>query len=123
MNKIKYHLLHFRHIRPNLTTNSAIMSLNSVILPHLTYAITSGTLTNKTTLKSAETIYNKALKILDKKPCSYHCRILDKYKFLNWDMIKHADLILVYKILNELAPPSLKEFVKRNSKSDNKSRF
>lgn len=90
-----------------------------MIMSHLNYCITSWTLTNKTTIKTVEALYKKALKVLDEKPNMYHhCRILEIYNLLNWDnLIKLAGLVLVYKILNGQAPPPLNEFLKRNSRT------
>ncbi len=88
-----------------------------MIVPHITYCITTWALACKSTLKPVEIAYKQSLKILDKKPNTYHhCAILKKYEFLSWEnIIKYSDCIVVYKILHGLAPPPLSEFIKKNT--------
>ncbi len=69
---------------------------------------------NKTTLKGLETLFKQSLNILDNKPSRFlHCNILSKRKLLSWDnLIKYANVCLVYKIVHGLAPPKLKQYIK-----------
>lgn len=116
VNQTKFNLSNFRYIRNNLTTESAKLYFSAMAMTHLTYCITIWALACKTTLKSAEIVYKQAIKILDKKTKAYHhCNILRKHGLLSWgNTIKHADGVLVYKILHGLAPPPLGEFIKTN---------
>ena len=88
-----------------------------MIMSHMLYCVTSWAAACKTALKPIETVYKQALKVLDKKPKTYHhCQILKKHERLNWDnTVKHTDAVLMYKIFHGQAPPPLQEFVKKNS--------
>ncbi len=65
--KIKFHLCNFKQIRGSLSEAAALMFLHSMIFSHLSYCITSWSVTGSTILKPVELLYKKALKILDKK--------------------------------------------------------
>lgn len=114
---LQFHLQNFKQIRNNLTDTAARMFLSSVILSRLEYCLTSWSFTGVTTLKAAESLYNKALKIFDKKPSTYHtCNILHKYDLLSFShLVDFKRACLVYKTLHDLAPPPLKEFIKRSN--------
>merc|ERR1712131_530299 len=90
-----------------------------MIFSHMSYCLTSWDQAGKTVLDPIERLYKQSLKVLDKKPKSYHhCGILTKYQLLSWEnLMKYADIVLVYKILQGLAPPPLREFVKINPNS------
>ena len=76
-NTLNFNLANFRYIRNSLTVEASSMYLNAMIIPHLLYCITSWSQSNKTVLKSLESLYKSALKIHDKKPRRYHhCQIL-----------------------------------------------
>lgn len=94
-----------------------------MILSHMKYCLTSWTQTSGITLQSLERLYKQALKILDKRSNSYHhCKILSKFGFLSWEnMIKFADILLVYKILHGMAPPPHNEFIKQNFNSSTRA--
>ena len=64
-------------------------------------------------LKPLQSLYKQVIKRLDKKPNrSHHCPILKKDNMLSWDnMIKYANMCLMYKVINNLTSPPLKEFV------------
>ena len=49
----------------------------------------------------------------DKKPNSYHhCSILEKYHLLSFENFRNfKNSCLIYKCLNDLAPPPLMEFI------------
>ncbi len=57
--------------------------------------------------------YKQALKILDKKSNTYHhCTIIQKYGLFSLDnFISFSNCCLFFKIINDLAPPPLKQFV------------
>uniref|UniRef100_A0AAQ5YV47 Pyridoxal-dependent decarboxylase domain-containing protein 1 n=1 Tax=Amphiprion ocellaris TaxID=80972 RepID=A0AAQ5YV47_AMPOC len=81
--------------------------------------MTTWSLADGTTLKSIESLFKKAIKILDMKPFSvHHCTVLDKYNFLSFDnFVNFKNACFVYKVLNGLAPPPLQEFIKRKTVS------
>lgn len=116
VNRIKFNLINFRHIRSNLTIEASKLYIDAMILSHMNYCMTSWTQTGRTALQSVETVYKRALKIMDNKSNSFHhCNILKKHVFLNWEnLVKFADILLVYKMFHGLAPPPLNEFVKQN---------
>ncbi len=93
---------------------AALMFLHAMIFSHLSYCVTSWSMSGSTILKPVESLYKKALKTLDKKPLSYHhCNILEKYDLLSFDnFCKFSYICLVYKVLHGLAPPQLQEFIK-----------
>ncbi len=97
-----------------MSDSAALTYLHAMIFSHLSYCITSWTMVGSTTLKPVEIVFKKALKILDKKPLSYHhCNILDKYNLLSFDnFCKFSYSCLFYKTLNGLAPPCLQDFFK-----------
>lgn len=123
VHRIKFNLNNFRYIRNNLTTEASKLYMHSMILSHIKYCLTSWTQASRTTLQPVEKLFKQALKILDKKSNAYHhCNVLAKYDFLNWEnMIKFADIILVYKIFHGLAPPPLSEFIKQNQNTSTRS--
>lgn len=58
-----------------------------------------------------------SLNILSKKtPQYHHCNILSKHDILNFDnFIMYADVHLIFKMINNTAPPSLMRFVQLTS--------
>uniref|UniRef100_A0A8C6S602 Reverse transcriptase domain-containing protein n=1 Tax=Neogobius melanostomus TaxID=47308 RepID=A0A8C6S602_9GOBI len=110
---IKLNLANFRYIRQSLNTDAAKLFFYTMIMPHLSYCVTSWSQGCKTTLKPIDSVYKQALKVLDKKPFRHHhCSILDKYNLLNWEnFVKFHDANLVFKILRGLAPPPLSNFI------------
>ncbi len=87
--------------------------MNSLIFSYFSYCITSWSQAGKSTLRPLYTLYKCALKVFDKKPYKYHhCLIINKYHFFTFDnFIVFYNCCLMYKILNNLAPSPLKEFV------------
>lgn len=114
---VNFNLLNFKQIRSSLSDSASLTFLHSMILSHIDYCITSWSYTCDSILRSIESCFKKALKVLDKKPLSYHhCSILDKYNFLNFTNLKYfKSACLIYKILHGLAPPPLNEFIKQRS--------
>ncbi len=66
------------------------------------------------TLKPLECIYKRTLKVFDKKLVHYHhCPILNKYNLLSWEnMIKYANVCLMYTIVYGLSSPPLGQLVR-----------
>lgn len=97
-----------------MSTDAAKLYMHVMIFSHLTYCITTWSLSTNTALQPLQSLYKQALKILDKKPVSYHyCKIVKKYKLLTFEnFILFSNVSLVFKILHDLAPHPLKMFVK-----------
>ena len=114
-NTIKFNLQNFKQIRPFLTVSAAKSYLQCMILSHIEYCFTNWSCTGVTTLKPIEQLYKSALKVFDRKPHSYHhCNILQRYRFLSFANFKvFKQVSIIYKTLNGLCPPPLKEFIKR----------
>lgn len=110
---VKFNLYNFRQIRRSLTDSAAMLFLHSMISSHLSYCLTSWSLTATTTLKPIESLHKKALKILGKKPFSYHhCNILSQCSLLSFENFKKfKSVCLMYKVLHGLAPPPLNDFI------------
>ncbi len=108
-NTINFNLQNFKQIRPFLTTGAAKTYLHCMILSHINYCFSNWSFTGITTLKPIEQLYKRALKVLDKKPCSYHlCNILEKYNFFSFDNFKFfKQACVMYKVLHGLCPPPL----------------
>lgn len=80
MQVTKYNLANFRYIRNCLTTTTAKLYMNAMIIPHLTYCMTSWTQARSTTMKPILSLYKQTHKVLYRKPKTYHhCNILGKY--------------------------------------------
>lgn len=117
--KVKMNLATFRVIRNDMSTDAAKMFLNSMIFSHFNYCISSWSQASQSNKRPLEVLYKRAIKVMDKKPRHYHhCMILKKHNILNWDSFQRfADLCLFYKVLNNLAPPPLMEFIcQKNSR-------
>lgn len=112
-NKVKFNISNFRFIRSQLSLQAAKMFMNSMVLSHITYCLTTWSQANKTTLKPLESLYKRTIKILDKKPMRYHhCNILQKHKLLSWEnLIKYSNLCLIHKIIHNQSSPPLSQFV------------
>lgn len=123
-NIVKFNLHNFRQIRTSLTEGAALIFLHSMIFSHIDYCLTSWSHTGATILKPIESLFKKALKVLDKKPFSYHhCNILHKYNLLSFDNFKtFKTACLMYKALHGLAPPPLEEYIKQRTTSTSTSR-
>lgn len=64
---VKFNLQNFQHIRNDLTIGAAKTYFYLMIISHFDYCLTTWSLACPTTLKTIESLYKKALKILDKK--------------------------------------------------------
>ena len=121
---LKFTLSNFRHLRNHMSTEAAKMYMFSLILSHINYCLTTWSTANSTTLKPVISLYKQALKILDKKPRTFHhCTILNKYRFLSWDnLIIFKNCCLMYKIRHSLAPPPLCSLISFRSSLTNVTR-
>lgn len=122
--RVRMNLVTFRSIRQDMSTEAAKMFLHSMIFTHFTYCITSWSQASQSAKRPLEVLYKQAIKVLDKKPRHYHhCAILKKYSLLNWDSFhRFADLCLIYRVLHNLAPAPLSEFVSQRNSSERLTR-
>ena len=111
---VKFGLSNFRIIRPYISLQAAKLYMHAMILSHFNYCLTSWSQTGVTTLRPVESLYKQTLKVLDRKPNSFHhCHIISKYNLFNMDSFKlYTDMCLVFRILNGLAPLPLNAFIK-----------
>ena len=112
---VNFCLQNFKHIRPFLSTDAAKIYLHSMIFSHIEYCFTNWCFANETVLEPVKQLFKKAIKVLDKKPYSYHhCTVLDKYHLLNFDNFKtFKSLCAVYKCMNGLVLPPMGQFINR----------
>lgn len=105
----KANLYTFKVIRDCLPFHAAQIFMHSMIFSHINYCITSWSQANVTATMPLKRIYNRAAKILAKKPIrSHHCVSLVQLKMLNFEnFIKNAQLKLVHKCLYQQAPQVL----------------
>ncbi len=92
-----------------MSTEPAKVFVHSMISTHLKYYLTSWPKANQSTLKPLETPNKQALKILDKKIKSLQITAQFKKKkiqqILSWDdLIKYANMCLIYKVTHGLGP-------------------
>jgi len=95
-----------------------------MILSHIEYCFTNWSFAGTTVIKPIEQLFKRAIKVFDKKTNSYHhCVILEKYNLLNFESFRNfKSACFVYKCLNDLAPPPLKEFIHRKRDSGHGTR-
>ena len=105
--------MNYKHIKNSLTTEDSYTYLNTMIIPHLLYCMSSWSQVFKTSLKPLESLNKRALKIHDKKPRLYHhCNILNKYIFFSFDnLIKFNQISSLFKIIHNLSAPPLRKFI------------
>lgn len=120
----KYNLSNFRFMRNCLTSTVALHYMNAMIISHLMYCMTIWTHAKSTTMKPILSLYKQALKVLDRKPHTYHhCHILSKYRILSWEnLTKYTDACLLFKVLNGKARPPLSTFVKQKTSRNRSTR-
>lgn len=94
-----------------------------MISPQITYCLSCWSQANETTLKPLRPVFNQALKVLDRKaPRYHHCNILSKHKILSFDsLIQYTNSITIFKIVNNIAPPSMKKIIKFYSEQTNRT--
>jgi len=116
-NKLKFNLMNYKHIRNSLSTEASNTFLNTMIVSHLLYCMSSWSQACKTSLKFLESLYKRAIKIHDKKSRYYHhCKVLSKYNILNFEnLIKYNQISSLFKIIHNIAAPPLRKFVTLNS--------
>lgn len=114
---VKFNLSQFRYIRHQMSTDAAKLYMHAMIFSHFTYCITSWSLSTNEAVQPLRSLYKQALKVLDKKPFSYHyCNIVKKYNLLTFEnFIFFSNVSLMYKVFNNLAPPPLKKFVQKHN--------
>ncbi len=102
-------------IRNCLTLDCAFIFINSMILSHISYGLTTWSQAHQSSVKTIECLYNRAWKVLDKKRIRYHhCQILSKYKILSFaNLISLHFVKLVFKCLNNAAPTPLCKIITR----------
>ena len=103
----------FGHIRGSFTMEAAMAFYHAMIASRFQYCITCWSQAPSTIWKSLKSLYKRAVKILDKKDWNYHhCHVYNNRSLLNLEnQIKHANLVLIHKIINEGASPTLREYV------------
>ena len=118
-NTIKFNLSNFKYIRPFLTMETAKTYMHAMIFTHISYCYTTWSHTSESTLKPIKSLFKRTLKTLDKKPIYYHyCKITNKHKIMDFDSFQlFLDVCLIFKVLNGLAPPPLRNFIKKKSSS------
>lgn len=95
INNVKFNLKNIRH---QLSQSAALLFVHTLILPNLSYCITTRSQAGATTLKPVYSLHKLILKVLDKKPSDYHhCTILKKFNFYHF--VFYSDVCLIH------APP------------------
>ncbi len=61
VNIAQFNLANFRFIRNSSTSEAAVLLMNSMIIPHITYCMTTWTQTCRSFLKPVETIYKQTV--------------------------------------------------------------
>jgi len=102
-------------IRNCLTLDCAFTFFNSMVLSHISYGITTWSQAHQSSVETIECLYNRALKVLDKKRIRYHhCHIQSKYKILSFVNFISLHLIkLIFKCLNDAASLPLCKIITR----------
>lgn len=115
--------MNYKHIRNSLTVAASNTYLNTMIIPHLSYCMSSWSQACTTSLKQLESLYKSALKIHDKKPRLYHhCEILSKYKLLSFEnLLKFNQISTVFKVIHNMTAPPLRKFMALNSEISSRS--
>ena len=87
-----------------------------MIFSHLSYCITTWSQAYPTTIKPITALYNRSMKIMDKKPVRWHhCQILEKHHMFNFDsFIDFSNLKLLFKCIHGHAPSLLSDSITRH---------
>lgn len=103
----------FRLIRDCLSFHAAKIYLHSMILSHIGYCVTAWSQASLSVVKPLERLYNRALKILGKRPIrTHHCNVQRDLNMLSFDnYIALSNVILVHKCLHGQAPQMLCEHI------------
>ena len=114
-NTIRFSLQNFKQIRPFISSEAAKSYLHCMILSHIEYCFVIWSFAGATTLKPIEQLYKRAVKVFAKKSLSSHyCPIFERHNFLSFDHLRSFKIsCLIYKTLNGLAPPPLREYFRR----------
>ena len=107
----------FKLIRSYIPKQAALLYMHAMIFSHISYCMTAWAQAAPTTTKCIGSVYNRAIKIMDKKPIRYHhCTIIKKYNLMNFESFSNfCFLKLIHKCINHLAPEPLSSFVERLS--------
>jgi len=81
-NRVKFNIANFCFIQSHLSTEAAKMFMYSMVLPHITYCLTTWSQAKKTMLKPLESLYKQTIKIFDKKK-HLDFTIVSYYKSIN----------------------------------------
>ena len=109
----KANLYTFKMIRNCLTSHAANIFMHSMIFSYLGYCATVWSQAGLTVIRPLEMIYNRAVKILDRKPIRFHhCHVIKKLNILSFDnFTKFANLKLIHKCIHNQAPRVLGDMV------------
>jgi len=96
-----------------MSTDAAKLYMCAMVFSHFSYCSTTWSQTNGTSMQPLKSLYKQALKVMDKKPNSHHyCNIVKKHNLLTFEnFLFMSNVGLVYKIVNDLAPKPLKQYV------------
>lgn len=64
-NQVKFSVSNFRFTRDYMSTETAMMSMYSIVISHITFCLTTWSQASTTTLKSLQSLYKQTLKILE----------------------------------------------------------
>lgn len=112
---VRINLNCFRLIRKYISIEAAHVFIHAMILSHISYCITVWTQTSDSLIKKIEMLYNRALKIMDKKPNRWHhCNVKKNFYMLSFTNFKNLSYIkLIFKCLHNKAPLVLCKLIKR----------
>lgn len=119
--KINLKLTNVCAIQNEMSTEAARMYLHSMILSHFNYCLTSWSPAGQSAKKTLEVLYKQAIKVMTKKTQALLslCNLKNIYSLSNWDSLHtFADLNLIYKVLHNLAPDPLAEFIGQRNSSE-----
>lgn len=77
-----------------------------MILSYLSYCLTIWAQASNTTLKLVQSVYHRALEVLENKPKASHCHCLRSQTLMSWvNLIKISDDGLAYKVWFKFCVP------------------
>lgn len=103
----------FKLIRHYIPNQAALLYMHAMVFSHISYCMTVWGQAAPSATKHIGSLYNRAIKIMDKKPIRYHhCYILEKYKILSFESFSNLCFLkLIFKCINNLAPEPLSKFI------------
>lgn len=107
----------FYRISKNLSYWTKLLVFNTIISPHFTYCISLLIASNNTEVRRLQLLQNKCMRtILNCHRLTPTVSMLNALGWLNVDqLIKKANLSLIFKIQNNLLPEYLKSFLVQRS--------